>query len=65
MTEFARSYAPCEAYDFRSIEDPVVFIKHTTESLGADVYIDTVGAEAAGSALQTITVNPAMVTGCP
>jgi S-(hydroxymethyl)glutathione dehydrogenase/alcohol dehydrogenase len=32
--EFARSYAPCEAYDFRSLEDPVVFIKHTTDSLG-------------------------------
>jgi S-(hydroxymethyl)glutathione dehydrogenase/alcohol dehydrogenase len=32
--EFARSYAPYEAYDFRSLEDPVVFIKHTTESLG-------------------------------
>src|SRR5918998_978725 len=51
--EFARKYAPCEAYDFRSIEDPVVFVKHTTDSLGADVCIDAVGAEAAGSALQT------------
>jgi threonine dehydrogenase-like Zn-dependent dehydrogenase len=50
--EFARNYAPCEAYDFRSLEDPVVFIKRTTESLGADVCIDAVGAEAAGSALQ-------------
>jgi threonine dehydrogenase-like Zn-dependent dehydrogenase len=52
--EFARDYAPCEAYDFRSLEDPVVFIKRTTESLGADVCIDAVGAEAAGSALQTV-----------
>ena len=39
--EFARKYAPCEAYDFRSLEDPVVFIKHTTDSLGADVCIYT------------------------
>src|SRR5215217_7151140 len=51
--EFARNYAPCEAYDFRSLEDPVVFIKQTTESLGADVCIDAVGAEAADSAMQT------------
>ena len=39
--EFARDYAPCEAYDFRSVEDSVVSIKRTTESLGADVCIDT------------------------
>src|SRR5690606_7560390 len=32
-----------------------VFIKKTTDSLGADVCIDAVGAEAAGSALQTLT----------
>src|SRR4028119_217450 len=51
--DFASKYAPCEAYDFRSLEDPVVFIKGTTDSLGADVCIDAVGAEAAGSALQT------------
>jgi threonine dehydrogenase-like Zn-dependent dehydrogenase len=30
--EFARKYAPCEAYDFRSLEDPVVFLKKTTDS---------------------------------
>lgn len=53
--EFARNYANCEAYDFRSLEDPVVFLKRTTDSLGADVCIDAVGAEAAGSLLQTIT----------
>lgn len=52
--EFARSYAPCEAYDFRSLEDPVRFIKQTTDSLGADVCIDAVGAEAAGRAMPTI-----------
>ncbi|TDB60855.1 zinc-dependent alcohol dehydrogenase [Arundinibacter roseus] len=53
--EFARNYAQCEAYNFRSLEDPVVFIKKTTDSLGADVCIDAVGAEAAGNAMQTIT----------
>lgn len=53
--EFARAYAKCEAYNFKSLEDPVVFIKKTTDSLGADVCIDAVGAEAAGSALQTLT----------
>ncbi|MBF9252553.1 glutathione-dependent formaldehyde dehydrogenase [Pontibacter sp. 172403-2] len=53
--DFVRKYAQCEAYNFRSLEDPVVFIKKTTDSLGADVCIDAVGAEAAGSALQTIT----------
>lgn len=52
--EFARNYAPCEAYNFRSLEDPVVFIKRTTDALGADVCIDAVGAEAAGSAMQTL-----------
>ncbi len=53
--EFAKNYAQCEVYNFRSLEDPVVFIKKTTDSLGADVCIDAVGAEAAGSAMQTIT----------
>lgn len=53
--EFAKNYAKCEAYNFKSLEDPVVFIKRTTDSLGADVCIDAVGAEAAGSALQTLT----------
>jgi threonine dehydrogenase-like Zn-dependent dehydrogenase len=53
--EFVRNYADCEAYNFRSLEDPVVFIKKTTDWMGADVCIDAVGAEAAGSAMQTIT----------
>ncbi|HEX8292119.1 MAG TPA: zinc-dependent alcohol dehydrogenase [Pyrinomonadaceae bacterium] len=51
--EFARNYAPCEAYNFRSLGDPVVFAKRTTDWMGADVCIDAVGAEAAGSWLQT------------
>lgn len=53
--EFAKNYANCEAYNFRSLEDPVLFIKKTTDWIGADVVIDAVGAEAAGSAMQTIT----------
>jgi len=53
--EFVRNYANCEAYNFRSLEDPVLFIKKTTDWLGADVCIDAVGCEAAGNALQTIT----------
>ena len=53
--EFARNYAQCEAYNFKSMDDPVVFLKKTTDYFGADVCIDAVGCEAAGSALQTIT----------
>jgi threonine dehydrogenase-like Zn-dependent dehydrogenase len=53
--EFVKQYAQCEAYNFRSIGDPVLFIKKTTGYFGADVCIDAVGCEAAGSAMQTIT----------
>lgn len=53
--EFARNYAKCEAYNFQEMNDPVVFIKKTTDWLGADVCIDAVGAEAAGDLMQTIT----------
>jgi threonine dehydrogenase-like Zn-dependent dehydrogenase len=52
--DFVKNYAPCEAYNFRSLEDPVVFIKRTTGWMGADVVIDAVGAEAAGNAMQTL-----------
>ena len=53
--EFAKRFAQCEIYNFRSMEDSVLFIKRITEHLGADVCIDAVGAEAAGSAMQTLT----------
>ncbi len=53
--EFVRNYAQCEAYNFQSLGDPVLFIKKTTDWLGADVCIDAVGSDAAGNALQTIT----------
>lgn len=53
--EFVRNYAQCEAYNFREIGDVVLFLKKTTDWLGADVCIDAVGGDAAGNAMQTIT----------
>lgn len=53
--DFVKTYAQCETYNFRSIGDPVLFLKKATDYYGADVCIDAVGCEAAGSALQTIT----------
>lgn len=61
--EFVRNYAQCEAYNFRSLGDPVVFLKRETGFLGADVCIDAVGCEAAGSAMQTITGRKGLMTG--
>ena len=52
--DFVRRYAPCEAYNFHSIGDPVLFLKKATGWLGADVCIDAVGAEAAGGPMQTL-----------
>jgi threonine dehydrogenase-like Zn-dependent dehydrogenase len=60
--EFAKQYAQCEAYNFvKDMDDPVVFIKKTTDYFGADVCIDAVGCEASGSALQTITGRKLML----
>lgn len=54
--EFAKNFAKCEAYNFESdMDDPVMFLKKTTDWIGPDACIDAVGAEAAGNALQTIT----------
>ncbi len=53
--EFVKRFAQCEAYNFREMEDPVVFLKKITDWQGADVCIDAVGAEAAGSAMQRLT----------
>lgn len=53
--DFARKFAKCEAYNFKSMDDPVVFLKKTTDYYGADVCIDAVGADAEGSWLQTLT----------
>ena len=59
--EFARNYAKCEAYNFKSLEDPVLFIKKTTDWFGADVCIDAVGCEAEGNTLQTFTGRIALL----
>lgn len=53
--QFARQYAYCEAYNFREMDDPVLFVKKATDWLGADVCIDAVGCDAIGSKLQNIT----------
>lgn len=52
--EFARQFAKCEAYNFKSMNDPVLFLKKTTDYFGADVCIDAVGCEAEGSSMQTL-----------
>jgi len=61
--EFAKNYAQCEAYNFRSLGDPVLFLKKTTGNFGADVCIDAVGAEAAGSTLQTLLGRKLLLQG--
>ena len=53
--EFVKKYAQCEAYNFKEMDDPVLFLKKTTDWFGADVCIDAVGSDASGSALHTIT----------
>jgi len=59
--EFAKKFAFCEAYNFKSMKDPVLFLKKTTDWFGADVCIDAVGCEAEGSPLQTITGRKLMM----
>lgn len=59
--EFARQYAYCEAYNFKEMDDPVMFVKKTTDWLGADVCIDAVGCDATGSKLQNITGKQLML----
>ncbi|WP_424493815.1 zinc-dependent alcohol dehydrogenase [Salinimicrobium sp. GXAS 041] len=61
--EFVKKYAQCEVYNFKSLEDPVVFIKKITDSLGADVCIDAVGAEAAGSPMNTLLGRKMLMQG--
>ena len=52
--DFVKSYAPCEVYNYESLRDVVLFLKRTTDWLGADVCIDAVGAEATGRVMQTL-----------
>ncbi len=61
--EFAEHYAQCEVYNFKELEDPVVFIKQITDSLGADVCIDAVGAEAAGNTMNTLLGRKLLLQG--
>lgn len=61
--EFVKDYAQCEVYNFKELEDPVVFIKKTTDSLGADVCIDAVGAEAAGNTMNTLLGRKMLMQG--
>ena len=61
--EFAKKFAHCEAYNFRSLGDPVVFLKKTTGYLGADVCIDAVGGEAAGNTANTIMGRKMLLQG--
>ena len=53
--EFAKNYAKAEVYNFKSIGDPVQFLKKATDYYGADVCIDAVGGDAEGSKMQSIT----------
>src|SRR5919199_2394895 len=52
--EFARAYCPAEVYNFKELDDVVVFMKKTTDGLGVDVAIDAVGGDAKGNFLQTL-----------
>jgi threonine dehydrogenase-like Zn-dependent dehydrogenase len=61
--EFVEKFAQCEVYNFNSIGDPVVFIKSITDSLGADVCIDAVGAEAAGNMWNTLLGRKLLLQG--
>ncbi|WP_128545236.1 zinc-dependent alcohol dehydrogenase [Larkinella soli] len=61
--EFVRNYASCEAYNYKEIDDVVLFVKKTTDWLGADVCIDAVGADAAGNTAQTLLGRKMLMTG--
>lgn len=61
--EFVKKFAQCEVHNFNELEDPVVFIKKTTDSLGADVCIDAVGCEAAGNTMNTLLGRKLLLQG--
>ncbi|WP_374676225.1 zinc-dependent alcohol dehydrogenase [Ideonella sp.] len=52
---FVARYGPAEVVDFRRVGDMAEHLKKMTDGLGADVCIDAVGCEAAGSALHRLT----------
>ena len=53
--DFVQRYAQCEVVNFKEVDDMALHIKKMTDWLGADVCIDAVGCEAAGSTVQTLT----------
>jgi threonine dehydrogenase-like Zn-dependent dehydrogenase len=53
--EFAKKFAQCEVINFKEVKDMAVHIKKMTDWMGADVCIDAVGCEAAGSFAQSLT----------
>lgn len=53
--EFVQKFAQCEVVNFKYVKDMAIHIKKMTDWLGADVCIDAVGCEAAGSFAQTVT----------
>jgi threonine dehydrogenase-like Zn-dependent dehydrogenase len=53
--DFAARFAQCETLNFLDVGDMAIHIKRMTDGLGADVCIDCVGCEAAGSFLQRLT----------
>jgi threonine dehydrogenase-like Zn-dependent dehydrogenase len=59
--EFAKKFASAEVYNFREMDDVVLFLKKSTDYFGADVCIDAVGCEAAGDTMQTITGRKLMM----
>jgi threonine dehydrogenase-like Zn-dependent dehydrogenase len=61
--EFAKTYSQCEAYNFKEMGDPVLFLKRATGGLGADVCIDAVGGEADGNAVASLIGRKLPLTG--
>ena len=53
--EFARKFAQCEVVNFKDVGDMAIHIKKMTDGMGADVCIDAVGCEAAGSFAHSLT----------
>jgi threonine dehydrogenase-like Zn-dependent dehydrogenase len=53
--EFVKRFAHCETVNFKEVNDMAEHLKRMTDWLGADVCIDAVGAEAAGSMLQQLS----------
>ncbi|MDQ3060377.1 MAG: glutathione-dependent formaldehyde dehydrogenase [Pseudomonadota bacterium] len=53
--EFVKKFAQCEVINFKDVDDMALHIKKMTDWLGADVCIDAVGCEAAGSLAQSLT----------